>query len=224
MGYHFPLQLLFFYECFEEEVKAVLVLSFQAGKEQMSALNSSLKRMIKEKRRDLKMDAIRKDLHEVLSVEKLDEIIALTNEVMEQNHKAISERAVGMADEKTYQRLLDYCYEQTALYIDNRDNMMKLLTDSKNIQPVYNSIVGTEEFEQVCPKEYKGFPRVIAMTVLAGSEAAAANAALSVLQDAPEALVLHLDQLIDIYQSYLRDAIAYGKGENKSVVMTGSKQ
>lgn len=170
------------------------------------------------------MDTIRKDLHEVLTVEKLDEIITLTNELMQQNHKAISERAAGMADEQTYQRLLDYCYEQTALYIDNRDNMMKLLTDSKNIQPVYNSIVSTEEFQQICSPEYKGFPRVIAMTVLAGSEAAAANAALSVLQDGPEALVHHLDQLIGTYQAYLRDAIAYGKGDNKRVVMTGNKQ
>ncbi len=87
------------------------------------------------------MDTIREQLHQVLTLETLDEIINLTNEIMEQNHKAISERAQGMEDEQTYLRLLDYCYAQTSSYLNNRDNMMKVLIDSKNIQPVYNSIV-----------------------------------------------------------------------------------
>lgn len=170
------------------------------------------------------MDEIRNEIHKVLTKEKIDEIITLTNQVMNDNHKAISERASGMADVHTYQNLLDYCYEQTAAYIDNRDNMMKLLLDSKNIQPVFNSIVNTEEFREICTEEYKGFPRVIAMTVLAGSEAAAANAALSVLKGEPANVVDYLESQVDTYQKYLRDAIAYGKGEDKKVVMTGQKQ
>lgn len=170
------------------------------------------------------MDEIRNEIHRVLTKEKLDEIIKLTDQVMNENYKAISQRAAGMADVQTYQNLLDYCYDQTFSYIDNRDNMMKLLLDSKNIQPVYNSIVGTPEFAEICTEEYKGFPRVIAMTVLAGSEAAAANAALTVLNGEPENVVNYLDSLVDTYQKYLKDAIAYGKGEDKKVVMTGHKQ
>lgn len=170
------------------------------------------------------MDNIREELHRVLTKEKLDEIIELTDQVMDDNYKAISARASGMADVRTYQELLDYCYQQTGLYIDNRDNMMKLLVDPKNIQPVYHSIVNTEEFKEICTEEYKGFPRVIAMTILAGSEAAAANAALTLLKDEPESVVNYLDGLVDTYQKYLRDAISYGKGEDKKVVMTGKQQ
>lgn len=170
------------------------------------------------------MDTIREELHEALTIEALDEIINLTDEIMKQNHQAIGERAQGMADEQTYLRLLDYCYAQTAAYLNNRDNMMKVLTDSKNIQPVYNSIVDTPEFQSLCTEEYKGFPRVIAMTILAGSEAAAAHVALNYVKDASKNVEDHLNQLIDTYQSYLRDAISYGKGEDKRVVMTGQKQ
>lgn len=170
------------------------------------------------------MENIREELHRVLTKEKLDEIISLTDKVMDDNYKAISEKASGMADVRTYQELLDYCYEQTAMYIDNRDNMMKLLLEPTNIQPVYHSIVNTEEFKAICTEEYKGFPRVIAMTILAGSEAAAANAALTILNGEPEAVVSYLDGLVETYQKYLRDAVEYGKGENKNVVMTGKKQ
>ena len=170
------------------------------------------------------MDTIREQLHEILTLEKLDEIISLTNEIMDQNHKAIGERAQGMADEQTYLKLLDYCYAQTSSYLNNRDNMMKVLIDSKNIQPVYNSIVDTPEFQSLCHEEYKGFPRIIAMTILAGSEAAAAHTALLYLKDAPKDVEDHLNQLTDTYQAYLQDAISYGKGEDKRVVMTGKKQ
>lgn len=170
------------------------------------------------------MEDTRSELHRLLTKEKLEEIISMTDQVMEANYKAISEKASGMPDVETYQRLLDYCYQQVGLYVDNPDNMMKLLQQSTNIQPVYNSIVETEEFKEICTEEYKGFPRVIAMTVLAGTEAAAAHAAYQVLKDESEPVADYLDHLVDIYQGYLRDAISYGKGENKNVVMTGHKQ
>lgn len=170
------------------------------------------------------MDEIRNELHRVLTREVLDEIIDLTSQAISSNYRTISERAATMADARTYQTLLDYCFEHVSQYIDNRDNMMKLLLDSKNIQPVYHYMVSTPEFEAICSEEYRGFPRVIAMTVLAGSEAAAADAALRVLNGEPAPVVDYLESQVETYQKYLRDAVSYGKGEDKKVVMTGSKQ
>ncbi|MBF0578511.1 hypothetical protein IM774_01625 [Erysipelotrichaceae bacterium RD49] len=170
------------------------------------------------------MEDIHSELHRLLTKEKLEEIITMTDKVMESNYKALSEQASSMEDVKTYQALLDYCYQQVGLYVDNPDNMMKILQQSTNIQPVYNSIVETEEFKEICTEEYKGFPRVIAMTILAGTEAAAAHCALTALQGESKEAEEYLDSLVDTYQGYLKDAIAYGKGENKNVMMTGKKQ
>lgn len=52
------------------------------------------------------MDNIREELHRVLTKEKLDEIIELTDQVMDDNYKAISARASGMADVRTYLSLI----------------------------------------------------------------------------------------------------------------------
>ena len=170
------------------------------------------------------MESIRNELHELLTPEKIEAIISDTDQSMKANYEALSQRASGMADVRTYQELLDYCYEQTFAYIDNPDNLMKLLIDSKNIQPVYNSITSTEEFKEICTEEYRGFPRVIAMTILAGSEALAAHAALQNLSEATPELQNYLDTQVDTYQKYLRDALAYGRGDDKRMMMHGEKQ
>ena len=169
------------------------------------------------------MEQIRNTLREVLTETVLEQIIRETDKVMDQNYRALSERASGMAAVHTYQQLLDYCYQQTGLYLDNRDNMKKVLLDANNIPSVYHSVVESEEFKAICAEEYKGFPRVIMMTILAGSEAAAANAAAGILETAgaDAQLVQYEDDLCTTYQKYLRDAIAYGKGEDKKIVMAG---
>ncbi len=170
------------------------------------------------------MESIRNELHELLNQEKIEAIIRDTDQGMKANYQALSERAAGMADVNTYQELLDYCYDQTFAYIDNPDNLMKVLADAKNIQPVYHSITSTEEFKEICTEEYRGFPRVIAMTILAGSEAVAADAALRNLPDASQALQDYLDTQVATYQKFVRDALAYGRGEDKRMMMHGQKQ
>lgn len=170
------------------------------------------------------MDKMTTQLHEALSADVLKEIAEETSRRMAISHHQLSERAQMMADKDVYQNLLDYSYEQIDQYFESPDNFVKVLTDSRNIQPVYNSIAESPEFQALCPPEYKGFPRVILMTVLAGSESAAADAAYEYFAKKDPEVAGYFDQLVGVYQQYLQDALRYGKGEDKTVMMTGKKQ
>lgn len=169
------------------------------------------------------MEQIRNLLRDALNTEVIAAVIAATNEAMEKNYKALSERASGMADVHTYQELLDYCYQQTGLYLDNPDNMKKVLIDANNIPSAYYSMVENEEFKEICTEEYKGFPRVIMMTILAGSEASAAYAAAQYFEDNgfDLSMVEYEDNLGATYRKHVQDAVAYGKGEDKKIMMNG---
>lgn len=170
------------------------------------------------------MKTLQEKLHSIFTPEVLADLIDKTNAIMQGNYKALSERAAGMANANMYQDLIDYCYEQVGQYIDNPDNMMKILSDPNNIQPAYNAMAETEEFKAISMEEYKGFPRVILMTVLAGSEAAAANEAYEMYRDSDPEIAPYLDNLANVYHKYFSDAVSYGKGEDKKVVMTGHRQ
>lgn len=172
------------------------------------------------------MEQIQKSIREALSEEILKQVIADTYKAMEANYKAISSKASGMADVHTYQELLDYCYQQVGLYLDNPDNMKKVLLETNNIPTAYHSMTEAEAFKEICTEEYRGFPRVIMMTVLAGSEAAAAYAAAQYFEDNGFDLsfVEYEDRMGATYQKYVKDAIAYGRGGDKKVVFTGEQQ
>lgn len=166
------------------------------------------------------MEKIYEDLHRILDEERLLDILNLSYSMMDNNYRALSAQASSMPNVHVYQELLDYCHEQVVQYIRNYDHLMNILCQPTNIQPVYFSIVESDAFKSLCTEEFKGFPRIIAMAMLAGTEAAVANCTLQVLEDQDERIVRYLDELVDTYQGYLLDALAYGKGEKKSVFFT----
>ncbi|MGM9961073.1 MAG: hypothetical protein ACI32F_07175 [Allobaculum sp.] len=169
------------------------------------------------------MDYLHNELHRVLDEQRLNEILNLTFQVMDSNYRALSAQASSMPNVRVYQDLLDYCNDQVVQYIHNYDNLMNVLLAPTNIQPVYFSIVESDAFGELCTEEFRGFPRIVAMALLAGTEAAAANCAMQVLKNENDELIAYLDGLVDVYQGYLADALAYGKGEKKSVFFTGKK-
>lgn len=170
------------------------------------------------------MNPMIQKIHEVCTPEVIAQIIENTRAAIVANYRSLSAKAQTMADAGTYMDLIDYCFENVEAYVDNPDNMMKILTDSYNIQPAYNSIAETEEFKEICSEEYKGFPRIILMTVLAGSLAACANEAYLLCKDKDPQTAGYFDSLVDVYHKYLQDALSYGKGDDKKVVMTGQRQ
>lgn len=171
----------------------------------------------------IRMEQIRTNLREALTHEVIEAIIAETDSRMKDSYEALSSRTANMPDAQNYQMLVDYCYQQATLYLDNPDNMKKVLVDSNNIASAYHSMVENEEFKALLPEEYKGFPRIIMMTVLAGSEANAAISAASYLEahDAQTELVDYEDKLAEIYRGYLQDALDYGNGKKKVVHAMG---
>lgn len=170
------------------------------------------------------MDNIQTELHNILDESRLLDILNLSYSVMDRNYRALSAQASSMPNVRVYQDLLDYCHEQVVQYIRNYDHLMNILCQPTNIQPVYFSIVESDAFKTLCTEDFKGFPRIIAMALLAGTEAAVANCTLQILEDQDESVIRYLDGLVDTYQGYLLDALAYGKGEKKSVFFTEHNQ
>lgn len=65
------------------------------------------------------------------------------------------------------------------------------------------------------------------MMLLAGAEANAADAALSYIRmhtDKNPAEFNAVEKLVEIYNGYFRDALEYGKGNDKKLTFTGEKQ
>lgn len=149
--------------------------------------------------------------------EKLQEIMAETVKDMKESEKKLIERAEAMEDVKTYTDLTNYCYEKMYAYVEEPDDLEKILTDPKSIESMYSEMSETEEFKEICTEEYKGFPRVILMTVLAGTDAHACHHAAALLKDDPEEST-RLDNLANLYHHYLEEALAYGRGERKNIV------
>lgn len=149
--------------------------------------------------------------------EKLQDIMDATLCDMKESEKKLIARAQAMEDVKTYTDLTDYCYGKMYAYVEDREDLKKILTDPKSIEVMYNAMSDTEEFKEICTEEYKGFPRVILMTVLAGTDAHACHHAAELLKDDPEEST-RLDNLANLYHHYLEEALAYGRGERKNIV------
>lgn len=149
--------------------------------------------------------------------EKLQEIMDKTVQDMKESEKKLIARAEAMEDVKTYTDLIDYCYGKMYAYAEDKEDLKKILTDPKSIEGMYNTMSETEEFKAICTEEFKGFPRVILMTVLAGTDAHACHHAAELLKDDP-AESTRLDNLANLYHHYLEEALAYGRGERKNIV------
>ncbi len=160
-------------------------------------------------------------LEQLLDEEALKKIIEETDAEMKHKHAVLSEKAAGMDNVETYRKLLDYCFDKCAAYLDDPANMKAVLLEPRHLQQAYDTLVGADEFKTIGGEEYKGFPRVIAMTILAGSEVSAADCALHVLGKKDKDAAGALEALGNIYREYVREAIAYGNGERKKVGLTG---
>lgn len=163
-----------------------------------------------------------KNTQTALLDEQLQNIMDATVKDMEANEKALIQRAQAMEDVKTYEDLTNFCYENVFAYIQNPDDLKKILTDPQSIEGMYAAISEDEDFKAICAEEYKGFPRVILMTVLAGSDALACHHAAALLKDDPEEAT-RLDNLANLYHHYLEEALAYGRGERKNIVFNDGK-
>lgn len=159
-----------------------------------------------------------------LSEEKIQDIQSVVAARLQLIRKNLLDQAKDQENEAVYTKLVEYCTNKVSEYMKNPANLKEVLTNSSNIEKAYNEMTGTKEFEEIATEDFRRLPRVIAMTILAGSEAIAADEALILLDDRPDDEKQFLNNLVTRYQGYMQDAVAYGKGDDKKLAFTGEKQ
>lgn len=164
---------------------------------------------------------------EKLSSDELATVSAEAVKRMEAMALNLKAKAEGMEEKDLYNQLIDYAEDKIKAYFAEPETIKKVLTDPHNIEEAFNAMTSTEEFEKIGTEEHRRLPRVVMMMLLAGAEANAADAALTYFKENtdknPEEF-LSVDRLVDVYNGYFKDALEYGKGNDKKVVFSGEKQ
>lgn len=155
---------------------------------------------------------------------QLDEVREIMEKRLDANKAAVKEKAKDMADEENYVELMTFCYDRTEAWLTKPENLQKVFTNPNSIEEAYQTITTDEKFETLASEDYRLLPRILTMTVLAGSMAAACHEALENLQDLSEEQREDLDRLANLYHKYMEDAVSYGKGENKTISFPQQEQ
>lgn len=150
------------------------------------------------------------------SQEQLEQIAKAADEKINAAHQALNERTKDFAQRETYENITEFAYEQVLSYINNPEELKKILSDAGMFQTMYQEISEKEPFDEMADEELKHFPHVLTMTVIAGSCAFAVREAIDLLGE-KEAKLTDLYQLEDRYVQFQRDAMDYANGKNKNV-------
>ncbi|MEY8380558.1 hypothetical protein [Ileibacterium valens] len=164
---------------------------------------------------------------EQLSPDELKTIGKEAVKRMETAAESLREKAGSMEEKDLYGQLIDYAEEKIKNYLASEDTIKSVLTNPHNIENAFNEMTSTPEFEKIGTEEHRRLPRVVMMMLLAGAEANAADAALSYIRmhtDKNPAEFNAVEKLVEIYNGYFRDALEYGKGNDKKLTFTGEKQ
>lgn len=150
----------------------------------------------------------------------LEQILKETDQRLIQTKNALMAHASAQPNKESYESLVDFCYEGVKNYLSDPEHLKEALSTPKSIEGAYQSLVEDPKFLALDVKDMRHFPRVILMTILAGALANAALSAGFLTEDNEERS--NLNVLADIYEKYMRDALSYGRGEDKNLNVTGN--